>query len=526
MKKIAAYAMAFILSVSVWSSAFSTGQISQVEVANINGSGAQVYVESQKQIIELTAATAKTATPDDGDFFDEPQVESLTKVSDNFGYINNEILVFFENGTPFLKKLEIAKSIGANITGYLGILNRYQFRVESTDIEGIQAICNELMENDEVALASCNFAIKYQNTNIPEDPWTEGDGIEYTYGWDESLPAGSNWWLEAIQAMSAWEYNEYFNHIGIGIVDSGFDNMHEDLCDVITFPNAKLERQNSIDDHGTHVAGIIAASANNGKGITGICHNVTLHCVDWEPEDLQLWLTAERLLTGLAYTVRDGAKVINYSVGSSLAVPETEFFLHLFNVYLDIEAKVVSYVMATLLNEGYDFIVVQSAGNDSIDAHYNSLFCSINEHNAYAGKPNVSAQDIIDRIIVVGAAENLGNGNFQQAYFSNGGDRVDICAPGYGIFSCYASKNGGYGYMSGTSMASPIVTAVTALVWSVDPSLSGDVVKSIVCDPENTCYEVEDNTSEIHPLVDTYRMVNAKLAVEAAIELLHPTELE
>ena len=71
--------------------------------------------------------------------------------------------------------------------------------------------------------------------------------------------------------------------------------------------------------------------------------------------------------------------------------------------------------------------------------------------------------------------------------------------------------------MSGTSMSAPIVTGVASLVWAANGDLTGLDVKRIVCDEKNTVYPVADNTSPSHPLVNTYRMVNANLAVQAAL---------
>lgn len=79
--------------------------------------------------------------------------------------------------------------------------------------------------------------------------------------------------------------------------------------------------------------------------------------------------------------------------------------------------------------------------------------------------------------------------------------------------------------MSGTSMAAPIVTGVAGLVWSVNPQLTGAQVKAIVCASENTCYEVPPAPDPYWTQVRlrTLGMVNAKLAVEAAVKTLYDT---
>ncbi len=501
---------------------------SNINVSESNGTAAVVKVENGRRTPSPVKQSIKPAESSKVDYYHKTQENNIVKISDGCGYVNDEILIFFKDGTPLKRKLEIVRSVDASIVGYLGILNRYQLHIKPSNIDEIKKICNSLMKNKEVELAGCNFAYKISKTSIPSDPWTGTDGGNNTYGWDEECPSGSNWWLEAIQAPSAWDYKDYFNHIDIGVVDSGFDLRHEDLQGKILFSQLKAQEAEFIDDHGTHVAGIIAANADNNIGITGICNNCTLHCVDWEPVGFQFWSTEERLLTGLAYTVRDGAKVINYSVGATASMPTEDFLLPFYKMFLNIEAKYYSYSMAKLLRDGYDYIVVQSSGNGSEekaeDAFLNGMFCSITEDNAFTGSTGISAKQIVDRIIIVGAAQNMGSAHFRQAEFSNGGKLVDICAPGYDVFQLLLNRKRKYCYMSGTSMSAPVVTAVTALAWSVKPDLPGDVIKQIVCDPENTCYEVADNPSQFHPLVDTYRMVNAKLAVEAVIKLTQTAE--
>ena len=125
----------------------------------------------------------------------------------------------------------------------------------------------------------------------------------------------------------------------------------------------------------------------------------------------------------------------------------------------------------------------------------------------------ITPADVLDRIIIVGAAQRDPNGGYIQCEWSNAGSRVDICAPGFDILSCIS---GSYGYMSGTSMAAPIVTGVCGLVWSMDETLTGPEVKNIVC--SNTKDIVKDNPSANHPLNNTYNLVNARLAVESLIE--------
>jgi len=95
------------------------------------------------------------------------------------------------------------------------------------------------------------------------------------------------------------------------------------------------------------------------------------------------------------------------------------------------------------------------------------------------------------------------------------GDRVDICAPGGDIFSC--TKDDTYLRKSGTSMAAPVVTGVAGLVWSANENLTGAEVKEIVC--KNTRDLVPPSNENHFDFLgyQAYPMVNAKMAVEAAL---------
>ena len=169
-----------------------------------------------------------------------------------------------------------------------------------------------------------------------------------------------------------------------------------------------------------------------------------------------------------------------------------------------------------LLGKGYDFLAVQSAGNgdadgEAIPALLNGHFSAIDSSNAKSLSFKVSAADILDRIIIVGAAKNNKNSNsLSFASYSNYGDRVDIVAPGTSLYGL--NVDGEYAYMAGTSASAPLVTAVAGLVWSINPTLSAAEVKKIVLEnTDKTITDLRDNTVK-------YPFLNAKLAVEAALK--------
>lgn len=466
---------------------------------------------------------------DKDDVFYEPEEESISALEDSTTYINDAITVFFSDDATLLDKKKVVKALDGEIVGKVDFMNEYEIKIERSDFYEINNLCDELMENDKVEFASCSLAEKITPDYVPNDPWNLTD-------WDDDAldrrSLYSNWWIKATDTDKAWDYDEYFSDINVGIVDTGFDPTHEDLEGKIVFPNEFFEKNNAPSYHGNHVAGIIGATQDNEKGLTGIVRDGKLVCIDWEAneEQGQKWNNSARIMTGFVNAVRAGAKVVNFSLGSSGTIKNG---IDRLQIVKDTQGKFNSYYIAKMLQRGYDFICCQSAGNGvykndkfayAVDASNNGTFCPITVDNAVKTVKGVTPQEIVDRIIIVAAAKFTGFNTYEQADFSNGGSQVSICAPGYDIYSTYYKGDGkdynycSYAYLKGTSMAAPIVTGIASLVWSVNPSFTGAQVKHFVCDEENTKYEVADSSSELHLPTGTMRMVNAKLAVEAAIK--------
>lgn len=466
---------------------------------------------------------------DKDDVFYEPEEESISTLEDSTTYINDAITVFFSDDATLLDKKKVVKALDGEIVGKVDFMNEYEIKIERSDFYEINNLCDELMENDKVEFASCSLTEKITPDYVPNDPWNLTD-------WDDDAldrrSLYSNWWIKATDTDKAWDYDEYFSDIDVGIVDSGFDPTHEDLEGKIVFPNEFFEKNNAPSYHGNHVAGIIGATQDNEKGLTGIVRDGKLICIDWQAneEQGQKWNNSARIMTGFVNAVRAGAKVVNFSLGSSGTIKNG---IDRLQIVKDTQGKFNSYYIAKMLQRGYDFICCQSAGNGvykddkfayAVDASNNGTFCPITVDKAVKTVKGVTPQEIVDRIIIVAAAKFTGFNTYEQADFSNGGSQVSICAPGYDIYSTYYKGDGkdynycSYAYLNGTSMAAPIVTGIASLVWSVNPSFTGAQVKHFVCDEENTKYEVADSSSKLHLPTGTMRMVNAQLAVEAAIK--------
>lgn len=448
-------------------------------------------------------------------FLDEIDDGDIGVVGESAGYVKNTVLIFFDEDAGFFSRLDALRESGGITVGSMPDMELCVVQTAPTDLEGLMALCDKLNTHGAVAMATVSPAHRLENQYTPDDPFTEYDW--YEEHWNESSPYGNNWWLEAIDARGAWGYDSLYEHIDIGVVDGGFDTSHDELDGKIVFPNSKEESRNRPNSHGTHVAGIIAAKGDNGKGVSGICQDSTLICVDWTPSDGQLWIPDLAVLYGFTKVVKAGARVVNLSVGISSSIGEnSKKFPSIVNNF---DALLYSYAMGSLLSKGYDFLVVQSAGNGNdggyaVNASQNGLFCSFKEGNVFLPFAGIGKQDLLDRVIIVGSAAVDGQ-KYVQSSSSNVGDTVDICAPGVMVYSC--STENSYVTKSGTSMAAPVVSATASLVWSVDPSLTAPGVKKLVC--ENTVDTVEPSSERYFEDIGykSYPMVNAKLAVEAAI---------
>lgn len=411
-------------------------------------------------------------------------------------YVNNTLLIYFHLNVSEERREEIIKSINGTVIGQMNAIKCYQVQIKESSLKELKKISKQLMKDypGEVMSAKYDF-VQNAQIYVPDDPFDDGED------WTEESPEGNNWGFEAVQMASAWEKAEEFldldtgrfKNVKTGIVDNGFDMSHEDLGHVTT--HLFFSSENISQDHGSHTSGIVGAQWNNGKGIAGICQSdmVLISAINDSGN-----LLSSNLTKGLVDAVTNGAKTINYSIGS---------------VYpLTADGADTANIIASLYVQGYDFIYVQSAGNSSYDAIYNGSFCSITEKVAKdcADSYGITANDILKRRMVVAAVGQDQKKNYEIAKFSNYGKQVDICAPGVDIYSLVS--DGKYAKMSGTSMAAPFVTGIAALVWAVNDDLTGPEVRDIICDSSNSTVTVTDRDN------NKINMINAKLCVEAAYE--------
>ncbi|MDD2791586.1 MAG: S8 family peptidase [Sediminibacterium sp.] len=202
--------------------------------------------------------------------------------------------------------------------------------------------------------------------------------------------------------------------------------------------------------HGTHVTGIIAAQRNNNLGVDGVADLVKIMTLRVVPDGDEY---DKDVALAIRYAVDNGAKVINMSFGKSYS-PEKS--------WVD---SAVRYA------EQHDVLLIHASGNDAED---------IDTRENYPSPWLEQWKTKATNFITVGASSDVRLGNSIAAEFSNyGKESVDVFAPGVKIYSTIPGGNQ-YGNLKGTSMATPIVSGVAALLRSYYPSLSAVEVKKII----------------------------------------------
>ncbi|MEI2716521.1 MAG: S8 family serine peptidase [Candidatus Nanopelagicales bacterium] len=246
----------------------------------------------------------------------------------------------------------------------------------------------------------------------------------HTVGTTDPMRA-DQWGLTALDVETAWPLATG-RGVTVAVLDSGVDASHPDLAGALVPGTSTRGGDRSAPDtdpngHGTHVAGVIAARANNGLGVAGVAPEASIMPVKVLGSDGSGWLSD--VTEGIVWATDHGATVINLSLGGPDA---------------SVMAPAVEYAQRRGVT------VVAAAGNDaSAEASYPAALPGV-----------VSVAAIGQRL--------------DPAPFSNRGETIDFAAPGSGVLS---TVPGGYESMSGTSMAAPHVSGVVALVRSIAPGV-------------------------------------------------------
>lgn len=296
---------------------------------------------------------------------------------------------------------------GASATAAVARLRRLSGAIERAELDGEGGLAE--IPNDP------DFGLQYALQNT-------GQFVGGTAG----IPGAD------VGATTAWN-TTHGSDIVVAVLDSGIDAHPELSGRILPGINVPDGTTSTIDEcnHGTHVAGIIAARGGNGVGMSGLAWNTRLlpvvvvnGCSGFE----------SNVATGLIWAVDHGARIVNMSL---------QF-----------------YAFSTVFQQAVQYAHAQGA-----------IMCAATGNS---GNTNVAAPARWNETIAVAATDNRD----ARASFSNFGPEVDIAAPGLNVWSL--SGTASYVYKNGTSMATPHVSGAAALIWGYNPALTRDQVRSLI----------------------------------------------
>jgi thermitase len=301
--------------------------------------------------------------------------------------------------------------------------------------------------------------------------WAELDSVAHILDVPDDTYFNLQWGMADVQAPQAWDITHGSSGVSIAILDTGIDLSHPDLASKIissiNFTTSPTAAANG-ESHGTHVAGIAAALTNNGIGVAGLGRDCSLMNVKVLGDDgygYYSWIAQ-----GITWAADNGADVINLSLGGSTPSSTLQ--------------DAIDYAW------GKGVVVVAAAGNNGSTSPFYPAY--------YTNCLSVAATNASD----------------QLASFSDHGSWVDVAAPGTDIYSTV--PGGQYGYLSGTSMASPEVAGLAGLLFSVtsDTNGNGKLNDEVVARIEANCDNVGIDVA--------FGRINAYKAVQG-VSTLPPT---
>lgn len=309
----------------------------------------------------------------------------------------NELIIKFVEGTSQDEMNALYKKTKCTVIDYYEDLGFYRI----TSKRKMRKMLKTYSKHKLIESAEPNHVYKALYT--PNDPFFPG----YQYA------------PQKVLAPAAWDISQSSPAIRIAIVDTGVQPDHPELAGKLLPGYDYVDWDPNTSDgngHGTHVAGIAAASTNNGVGIAGmapLASIIPIRSLDNSGNGL-----LSSVANGIVYAANNGAHVVNLSLGS----PANDSFLQ----------AAVQYAW----DRGA--VVIAAAGNDNTTTPM---------YPAY-----------LPGVVAVAST----NASDVKSAFSNYGAWVDVAAPGDQILSTYLGSS--FAYLSGTSMATPLVSGLAALL--------------------------------------------------------------
>ena len=497
-------------------------------------------------------------------------------------YVNNEVIIAFkENATQAQIDAVLSKQ-DAQTDEAMADLGIYRLVYKNAmTYEELESLIQKLKSDAAVENAFFNIVTTPEEDTVssteletrsaltPNDPWRDDPETEDENNWNVRVPRGYNWGWEAVDAPGAWGYRDLLSDVRLGEIDNTPNASHPDLTDgsgksviedmqYAVYDRSKLRVEMmkldvTPEDHGTHVAGIMAGVWDNNKGVAGMTagkgkiYYVRYLTRKTDGSWMEEYATAYTYTMALKSLIDQDVRAINISQNTSrlIGFAASRGNERAIN-YLSLQAQLTQTALLRLMHqrqkeEKPDFVICVAAGNNNYIPYYKDQ----KEIYGYREKPTsweafwgtgqrdygralaqynnflnlITDKEVADRIVVVGAAgidtdkSTAATTIYKYAYFSNVGARVDVTAPGWDIFSCYKE---GYDLMSGTSMATPFVTGIAGLAFAANPNLTGPEVKQLIVE------------SAKHGVQFGYYggqsgMVNARIVVENALKTKNQT---
>ena len=403
--------------------------------------------------ISLFIPISYVSASDNAYSFDEVSTNELL---DDKDYKSDELIVVFNDNLSNKTINNIVRNENATVKNIKRLDDdSVSVRVKISD--DMETAIDSFKDNPRVAFVQPNYKYKVNSdASVYNNP-------NYQYH------------IDLIKTKEAWSLVESKgNTTKVSVIDTGVDVKHEDLQKNLVSNSSYTQTVGGIkkqvvydsDHHGTHVTGIIGATYGNGIGVSGVAsgnnNNLAKIMVVGTSFDGENMYTSD-IIDAINYSKDNGAKVINMSFGGTGR----------------------DRAMEAAIRDAYDngIVLVAASGND--------------ESNEFS-----SPSDFKEVISV-----NASNKYNKPVYWSDYGISKDISAPGYNILSTTPGNT--YKLLSGTSMASPIVAGVVALMLDANPSLTPAEVYNILC--------ASTGQSDFDEMLG-YGIVNAKEAVSAAID--------
>ncbi len=391
--------------------------------------------------------------------------------SDDIPFAPGEIIAVFNSGVAEASAQSAAEEQGYMVARSMdNMLNKFAATVEIPLGKTVEQAVEEFSANPAVEYAQPNY--RYEMAEAVAAPAAEDPDASFQWQHDKVNTAGAWSILNSMPAKSK---------VRVGVIDSSIEYTHSDLSANMA-PYSDLGRfaggnrysylTSGFDTHGTHVAGIIAGVSNNGikgAGVGSGSNNSIVEIVGIDVFQGKYAYTND-IVNGLNFAVGKGCKVVNLSLGY-VGPPDTYY-----------ESNINSAVSRGVT-------VVVAAGNDNITS------------GAYPS-------DFASTISVINTTNYASPTEYCKNYYSNYGANKDISAPGTNINSTVPGN--GYGSLSGTSMASPLVAGVVGMMLYANPQLSPAQVRSILTGTATDLY------TKGFDIYTAWGNVNAQAAVARA----------